>query len=272
MSGEYFEKVQVTVTQNITFGDILPDGTKLSYPLKFVQIEVGYPDFNQPVGPDGKANIRFQALGFRRSLGQKQPGALEIARWTKDNARDIITFSFLKLTQPAADFEPDEVIIRKTIAYDPNDPRVDLSGGTSTLVREVRTKDHNPEINAGEVGHIYVKFSPDRPIKSGAIGMTLTCTIGGRKNVLTITKHNYRNIVWEIFSDKFTSATSFTYDLQVEVVGSDFNDVPVKFGTPAPVEVPLPSGSSKVICPFLLRLPPIPPEKVDTINRFLNEG
>jgi hypothetical protein len=136
----------------------------------------------------------------------------------------------------------------------------------------VRTKEHAPVITADEVGYVYVKFLLDRPIKSDAITLTLTCTIGGRKNVFTITKDNQKNVLWEIFSDKLTAMTSFTYDLQVEVVGPNFTDDPIKFGTTAPIEVPLPSGRVKYISPLLLPLPPIPPDKVDAINRFVRAG
>src|SRR5262249_46466846 len=142
---------------------------------------------------------------------------------------DIINIAFLKLAQSMGGFDPDEVIIRKTIAYDPDDPRVELSTGGSTFSREDRVKAHAPIITADEVGYVYVKFVLDRPIKTDAITMTLTCTIGARKNVFTITKDNFKNVIWEIFSDKFIAATSFTYDLQVEVVGPNFTDDPVRF-------------------------------------------
>ena len=92
------------------------------------------------------------------------------------------------------------------------------------------------------------------------------------ENVLTITKTNFTNVIWEIFSDKFIAATSFTYDLQVEVVGPNFTDDPVKFGTPSPIVVPLPTGRVKYISPLILPLPPIPPDKIDTINRFIRAG
>ena len=118
---------------------------------------------------------------------------------------------------------------------------------------------------------MYVKFV-FRPIPTDAITMTLTCTIGDRKNVLTITKDNFKNVIWEIFSDKFMAATSFTYDLQVEVVGPNSTDDPVRFGTPSPIVAPLPPGRVKFIGALVLPLPPIPPDKIDTIKRYIRAG
>jgi hypothetical protein len=272
VSSGSFEELQIAASTRVAFTETLPDGTILRSPLRFVQVEVGYPDVPQPVGPDGKANVLFQDQGFRSSAGHKESGTLELARWTEDNATDTIMFSFPKLAGPAADFDPDEVIIRKTIAYDPDDPRVELSTGGSTFFREVRSKDHAPVITADEVGYVYVKFALDRPIKTDAITMTLTCTIGDRQNVFTITKDNFKKVIWEIYSDKFIAATSFTYDLQVEVVGPNSTDDPVKFGTPSPIVVPLPAGTVKFISPPILPLPPMPPDKIDTINRFIRGG
>jgi hypothetical protein len=270
--GEFFKKIQVAASANINFSEALPDGTTLRDPVKFAQVEVGYPDFDNPLGPDGKANPQFRTQGQHYTIGHHDPRVSDIAEWNQDNPTDIINIAFLKLAESMGGFNPDEVIIRKTIAYDPDDPRVELSTGGSTFFREDRVKDHAPIITADEVGYVYVKFVLDRPIKTDAITMTLTCTIGARKNVLTITKTNFTNVIWEIFSDKFIAATSFTYDLQVEVVGPNFTDDPVKFGTPSPIVVPLPTGRVKYISPLILPLPPIPPDKIDTINRFVRGG
>jgi hypothetical protein len=269
--GEFWVKIQVAASANIGFSEILPDGTKLSDPVKFAQVEVGYPDFDNPLGPDGRVNPQFRTQGQRYTIGHHEPRVSD-AEWNKDNPTDIINISFLKFPDSVAGFSPDEVIIRKTIAYDPDDPRVELSTGGSTFFREVRSKNHAPVITADEVGYVYVKFVLDRPINTAAITMTLTCTIADRKNVFTITKDNSKNVIWEIFSDKFVAATSFTYDLQVEVVGPNSTDDPVKFGTPSPIVVPLPTGRVKYISPLILPLPPIPPDKIDTINRFIRAG
>jgi hypothetical protein len=102
--------------------------------------------------------------------------------------------------------------------------------------------------------------------------MALTCTIGNRTNVFTISRSNFKSIIWEIFSDKFVGETSFTYDLQVKVVGPQLSDDPVNFGTPTPVAVPLPTGRLKYLSPFVLQLPPVPPDKKDTIERFIAAG
>jgi len=269
---EYFKKIQVAAYVNIAWSEILPDGTNLSDPVKSAQIEVGYPDLNHPLGPDGKINFQFRADGLHYTVGHREPLASELALWTKDNGADIINIAFLKLSDSVAGFGADEVIIRKTISYDPLDPRVELSSGSSNFVREVRTKSHAPVITADEAGYLYVKFLTDRPLRGNAIVMTLTCKIGSRKDTITITSANQKNVLWEIFSDKYINETFFTYDLQVEVVGPNFTDDPVSFGTPTPISVPLPSGRVKYISPFVLPLPPIPVDKKETIERYIRAG
>jgi hypothetical protein len=270
VSGGSFEKLQTAARTRVAFTETLPDGTNLRNPVRFVQVEVGYPDFAQPVGPDGKANVLFHAQG-RRSAGHKELGAPEIARWTEDSATDTILFSFLKLAVPAADFDPDEVIIRKTIAYDAGDPRLFLSSGGSIFVRELRTREHCPIIDTSEIAHINVKFVCERHVPNESMTMRLTCIVGDHRSTFAITHHS-ENIVWELFSDKFVDATSFTYTLEVEVVGPNFTDVPIRFGTPVPVAVALPTGCDKYISPFALPLPPIPQDKRDAIKRLGKAG
>jgi hypothetical protein len=266
---EFFKKVQVAATNNVVFSEVLADGTDLRDPIKSVQIEVGYPDFNHPLGANGQIDPQFRAEGLHYTVGNRNSRASEIAQWTRDNPTDVINISFLKLAGPVAGFDPDEVVVRKTIAFDPLDPRVELSSGTSIFVREERTKGHAPKLTADEAGYIYVKFRVDRPIKSDAITLTLTCTIGSRRNIFTITKANQDNVLWEIFSDKFIDQTSFSYNLQVEIVGPDFTDEPVDYGTSAPVQVPLPSGRIKYIDRLTLQLPTPPPDKIETINQYI---
>jgi hypothetical protein len=109
----------------------------------------------------------------------------------------------------------------------------------------------------------------DRPIPNDAVSMILTCKIGNRNDTFTITRENYKNIIWQIYSDKYFNETSFTYDLQVQAVGPNFTDPPVTWGTPTPVKVPLPIGYYKYINPFKLSVPDIPEDKVAIINNYI---
>ena len=271
--GEFFQKIQVASQTNVNWSEKLPDGTDLKDPIQTVKVEVGYPDFNHPLGADGRPNPQYQEEGFHYLLGHKDPNhGDELAAWTKDNPLDIINISFLKLATPIPGWDPDEVMIRKTLAYDAEDPRVELRSGNTTFVREEKTKSHAPTITPDEVGYAFVKFMVDRAIPNDAVSMTLTCAIGERRDTLNINKSNYKNVIWEIFSDKYLDEASFTYDLQVEVVGPNFTDPPVNWGTPNPVRVDLPTGRLKYISPLKLPLPPIPPDKVDTINNYIKHA
>ena len=136
-------------------------------------------------------------------------------------------------------------MIRKTIVYDADDTRVDLADCISILVREEKTKNHIQSIHTDEVGYILGKFRVDRPLPNDAVSMTLTCKIGNRTDTFKITKTNYKNVIWEIFSDKYFNETSFTYDLQVEVAGPNFMDEPVRWGTSTSVRVDLAPGGFK---------------------------
>src|SRR5262249_1051433 len=155
---------------------------------------------------------------------------------------DIINIAYLRLDKALKQWDPDQVMIRKTIVFNSSDPRVELANNASTFTREGLTKDHAPVITRDEVGYIFVKFALDRPIPKDNITVTLTCTLASRKDTITVTKANQKNVIWEIFSDKYLNESSFQYDVQIEVVGPNFTDDPVQYGTAQPITVNLPTG------------------------------
>ena len=120
------------------------------------------------------------------------------------------------------------------------------------------------------MGYVFVKFALDRPLPpQDNITVTLTCKLAGRKDTITVTRANQRNAIWEIFSDKYLNETSFQYEVQVEVVGPNFTDDPVQYGTTSPITVALPSGRLKYINPLFIPLPKPTPEQIDTINQYI---
>jgi hypothetical protein len=267
--GEYFKKVQIAATTNVTWSEKV-EGADLRDPIRSIQVEAAYPDFSQPLGPEQKPNLVTRANGFHYTIGQKDPkGPGQLAVWTKDNANDIVNISFLRLGNPLPQWDADQVKLRKTIVYDPSDPRVEFANNKSTIVIEEVTKIKAPVITPDEVGYIFVKFCLDRPIRDENVTLTLTCALGQRKDTLTITKVNQKNVIWEVFSDKYFNAPSFQYDLKAEVTGPNFTDDPVEFGTQQPVVVPLPSGRVKYIGSLILPLPARTAEQNDTINRYI---
>lgn len=266
--GQFFQKVQIAATNNVTWSEKLPDGTDLSDPIKSIQVQASYPDITTPLA-NNQPNLVSQAQGFHYTIGNVNPkGPGELAVWTKDNPNDIINISFLRLNNSIPQWDADQVKVTKTIVYDPSDPRVEISTGSTITIDEI-TKDHAPVITPDEVGYVFVHFLIAQKLPPN-VTMTLTCTLGSRKDILpTITGANQKNIIWEIFSDKYTANTSFQYDLQIEVTGPNFTDPPVTYGTTSPVTVPLQTGRIKYISGITLPLPVATPEQNATINQYI---
>jgi hypothetical protein len=268
--GQYFQKIQIAGRNNFNWSELLSDGTNLADPITSAQFEVSYPDYSSPMGANNQPNLQTQASGSHYLIGQSNPsqsGAL--AAWNANNPNDIINISFLRLDTAVPGWDADQVQIQKTIVFNGEDPRVELASGGTTFTTQFLSKDHAPVITLDEVGYIYVRFMLDRVLPKGNITLTLTCTLGSRKDTLTITQANQKNVIWEIFSDKYLNQTSFQYDLQIEVTGANFTDTPVQYGTTQSVTVPLPSGRIKYINPYKLVLPAPSPDQVATINGYI---
>jgi len=268
--GEYFQKIQLAATNNISWGEKLSDGTDLADPITSVQVQAAYVDYSQPLGPDGKPNLQTKAEGFHYTIGNKDPKrAGELAVWTKDNPRDVINIAFLRLDKAIPEWDSDQLLIRKTIVFNSSDPRVDLSNEASTFTREVVSKDHAPVINRDEVGYLFIKFALDRVLPKDNITVTLTCCIGNRTDTIVVNRSNQKNIIWEIFSDKYLDETSIHYDVQVEVSGPNFTDDPVQYGTPQPITLAIPTGRLKYINPLKVALPSASAQQIDKINEYI---
>jgi hypothetical protein len=268
--GDVLQKVQVAGYTKINWGEKLPDGTDLRDPIASVQMEVGYPNFSQPTGAGGQPNPQFLGQGFHYVTGQKNPNRpAEIAVWTKDNPNDIINISFLKLQQPIPGWDVDEVVIRKTLVYDVDDPRVDISGNTAEYQTEVRTKGHAPTFQPDEVGYVYVKFFFPQMLRNDAVSITLNVQIGTYRTSLNISQANHKTALFEVFSDKHFNETSFSYDVQAVAVGPNLTDEPIMWGTPAPIQVPVNQGRIKYIDHQVVTLPAPPADKLAAINAYI---
>jgi hypothetical protein len=144
--GEFFKKVQVAAVCHINWDEKLPGGAELRDPIQAVQIEVGYPDFSNPV-ENGQPNLLMRAQGSHYVQGETRPkGPVEPAIWTADNGKDIVNISFLRLDNPV-DWPKDQVKLRRKLIFDGQDPqgqsvvgdRSARSGGG-----RVRRADHRP--------------------------------------------------------------------------------------------------------------------------------
>ena len=265
--GEYFKKIQVATTSAINWTEKLPDGTNLSDPIMSVMVEVGYPDYDQPLDAAGQPNLKTLGQGYHYVTGQATAGQASLAQWTGTNPNDIVNIAFLRLDQPIKQWPADQVNVRKTLVFDGSDPRVDLSNNQTKIVVEKSSADHTPVINLDEVGYLFARFMC-RPLPA-AVTLTLNLTLGPRKDQITITSQNQRNIVWQIFSDKYFDQTSFSYTVQVQVQGPDFTDNPIQYQSAQPITVNVPQGRVKYNPLISLQLPPAPADQVAQINDYI---
>jgi hypothetical protein len=261
--------MEISASSGIDWGQTIPGQPEIKSPLRSVAIEVGYPDYADPVGMDGQPVLAFRAEGVPMFIGKAPAPKPQLMCWTRENSNAIFTVSFIKLDAPMAGWGVDEVLIRKTIAFDPNDPRVDLAGGGSVKVTEQRMTGPAPRITADDVGLIHIRFRLNRPIPTSNISIALVCVIGERRDVFTINAKNQDDVAWELYSDKYFDQASFTYELSVAVAGIDFFDQSIQWRTVSPVEVRLPQGRIKSIDRCTLTLPPPPADKIEAINQLI---
>ncbi len=268
--GEYFKKKQIAATTSLNWSERAADGTNLADPVVSAQVEVSYPDYSQPLRADKSINFITQGQGFHYTPGAKNSRApSELAVWTKDNAHDVINISFLRLDKQLANWKTDEVKVRKTIVFDGNDPRVELTNGQSTFSREEITSDPSPIITRDEVGYVFVKFVMLQKIPNDLFSVSLTCRIGDRSDTIPVTAANQNGVIWEIFSDRYLNATSATYSVSLTVAGPEFTDVPVEVKSAAPVTIPLPTGRNKYVNPVTIQLPAMTAAQSAQINQYI---
>ena len=271
--GKWFQKVQVAAMSAVNFNETLPDGTSLRDPVVSVQLEAAYPNFDQPTGADGSPNLQTLGQGFHYVLAQANPQNANVTPvvWTKDDPNDVVNLSWLRLDNDLPNWKADQVRLVRTVTYDRDDPRVDLSNNQVSYTRQDDTAEHAPIITAAEVGYVYVHFVLDRNLPKENVTVTLTCALGSRTDTLTFTKDNQKNVIWEIFSDKFVNTTQFTYQVQVEVAPPDsmFGAAAVLWQSSAPVTVAIPAGRIKYINPYKIVLPAAPVDQLPTINSYI---
>jgi hypothetical protein len=261
---QFFQKLQVAATPNIDFS-----GTAIADPITAASIEVSYPVADNtgqvPLNADGTPVLKTLGEGFHYTPGNiNQSAPISLARWTKDNPTDIINLSFLRLSKSLSNWDADQVKITKKLEYDPDDPRVDLSTGTTEIIITLPPDaDHTPVVSPGDVGYIKVLFALDRPIAPN-ITVTLTITLKGsqgtRTDTLTLTASSPMQkptALWQVFSDKYYDATVALVTMNIEVAPP-----PAAFGGSAVTwsgtqAVPVGPGRTKNIPLYVLQTPPL---------------
>lgn len=267
--GEFFKKIQVAASPNIDFGD-----GEFTDPINEALIQVSYPNFDKPLNDDGSIALSTRAEGFHYSPTHiDQAAPVTLASWTRDNPKDIINIAFLRLDKKVGQWDADQVKIKKTLVYKPDDPRVALSNGTITFTSETITNDHAPVIGPDDVGYIYVKFFLDRPIKSPNVTVTLTIKMADRSDVLVMTNQDPKATpvaLWQVWSDKYFNETvaRVTIDVEVAPPPSDFAGAPVQWsGNQA---IPLNLGRIKRIVPYKIVVPPLTdPQQSALVSQYI---
>jgi hypothetical protein len=257
--GQFFQKLQVAATANVDFST-----QDTADPIDSISIEVSYPNLdtsgNAQINGDGTAALQTLNNGFHytpTAINTTAPSTL--ARWTKDNPNDIINISFMRMAASAANWDQDQVSIKTKLEYHTDDPRVDLSGGTTEFVNVVTSKDHTPVVGPANVGYIYVLFTLDRRIAPNET-VTLEISLGSRTDTLTVTSTNplqHPQALWQVWSDKYFNEAVAKVKITVEVAPppSDFTSSPVTWSGNQAVAVGL--GRIKRIVPCTLQLPPL---------------
>jgi hypothetical protein len=268
--GEYFKKIQVVASPNIDFGDAVT-----SDPINEALVQVSFVDFDQPIGTDGKVKLVPVVEGFHYTPGKIDSTApVTLGRWSRDNPADLINFARLRLDKPSPpDWDKDKVRITKTLVYKPDDPRVDLANGSTKIVTQTDTLEHNPVIGPEEVGYVYIKFFLDRPIKASNITVTLTIQMGSRSDVIVLSNDDPKANpvgIWQVWSDKYFNETVAKVKIDVEVAPppSDFAGSAVTWsGNQA---VPLNLGRIKRIVPCKVMVPPLnDPEQSALVSKYI---
>jgi len=159
------------------------------------------------------------------------------------------------------------VNVTKTLVFDGNDPRVDLTDNQTQVVVETTDNNHTPVVDLNAVGYVFARFMV-RPLPA-AVTLVVNTTLGTRKDSITVTSTNQKSALWEIFSDKYVGLTSFEYTIQVTVQGPNFTDNPIVYQSAKPVTVPLPPGRVKYLPLLSLQLPDAPPDQVTAINQYI---
>jgi hypothetical protein len=264
--GQFFQKIQVAATNAINWKETLPDGTNLSDPIMSAMVSVSYPDYDQPLGGQDSVNLKTLGQGYHYLTGQAT-GTTGLAQWSANNPSDIINISFLKLDKTIQQWPSNQVQVTKTLVFDGNDPRVDITDNQTQVVVTTTDNNHTPVIDMNSVGYLFVRFGV-RPLPAN-VTLVLNTTLGSRKDSITITSANQKSAIWEIFSDKYVSLNSFQYTVQVTVQGPNFTDNPIVYQSAKPITVPLPPGRVKYNPLLSLQLPDAPPDQIAAINQYI---
>jgi hypothetical protein len=264
--GQFFQKIQIAATNAINWNETLPDGTKLSDPIISAMVSVSYPNYDQPLGDQNTVNLQTLGQGYHYLTGQAT-GQTGLAQWTSSNPSDVINVSFMRLDNTISQWPSDQVTVTKTLVFDGNDPRVDLSNSQTQVTIATTDNNHTPVIDMNAVGYIFVRFAC-RPLPPN-VTLVVSTTLGPRNDSITITNTNQKSALWEIFSDKYVGQTSFQYTVQVTVQGPNFTDNPIVYQSAAPITVPLPPSRVKYQPLLSLQLPDAPANQVAAINSYI---
>lgn len=271
---EFFKKIQVCAQNGINFIEADADQGILPDPVMSGQIQAGYPDFNDPVA-NGEVNLNFKGNGGHFPPGASQPaGPPSPAIWTKENAKDLVNIEFLRLDNAPPEWPENKVRLKYQLLFDSRDPRVKLTpaiapNDPAIAEWEEDTTNLKPKLTGSRVGGVFMRFLlPMTPVPKG-VTVSITPTIGGDTYPpIVATNDKWKNVIWEVWSDKYLDETEFTYTVKCQVNGPGFFDTPVIFSSATPEKVPV-TKTLRMVADVPLAMPPVPSDKLETVNGFI---
>lgn len=271
---EFFKKIQVCAQNTISFIEANADQGILPDPVVSGQIQAGYPDFNDPV-VNGAVNLNFKGNGGHFPPGSSEAvGPPSPAIWTKTNAQDLVNIEFLRLDNAPPEWPENRVNLKYKLVFDSRDPRVKLTkaiapNDPAIAEWEEITTDLKPKLTASRVGGVFVRFLlPITPIPKG-VTLTFTATIGGDTYPPIIANSNkWKNVIWEVWSDKYLDETEFSYTIKAQVNGPGFFDPPVVWSSAQPEKVSV-TKTLRMVADISVVLPEVPADKLETVNKYI---
>ena len=272
--GKWFQKVQVAAMSAVNFNETLPDGTSLRDPAMSVQLEAGLPELRpadrrrrKPQPADSRPGLPLRARAGEPAERERHAGRLDQGRprTTSSTCPGCAWTTTCRTGRP----------IRSGWCA-PSPMTETTHGSTSATTRSVTpgrmtprsTHRSSPPPRSATCTSIssWTSFCRDRTSRSRSPARSGRARTHSRS--LRTTR---RNVIWEIFSDKFVNTTQFTYQVQVEVAPPEtmFGAAAVLWQLPALVTVAIPAGRIKYINPYKIVLPAAPVDQLPTINSYI---
>jgi hypothetical protein len=101
------------------------------------------------------------------------------------------------------------------------------------------------------------------------VTLTFQASIGGDTYPPIIANSDkWKNVIWEVWSDKYLDETEFTYTIKAQVNGPGFFDPPVVWSSAQPEKVSV-TKTLRMVTDISVVLPDVPADKLETVNQYI---